>query len=364
MDVLVIDDEYSLRETVAQTLRAAGYRVTTAGSGREALDILWQGRQQLVVSDWHMPGMSGLELCRVIRNSDFRRYVYFILLTGSHETQDILDGLSAGADDYVTKPFHPRELVLRVNTGRRILRVESRDMVIFTLAKLAESRDLETGAHLERVRHYCQALARHLQHTPGFQETINDEFVRLVYETSPLHDIGKVAIPDSILLKPGRLTEQEFAVMKTHTTHAAQTLSAAVDEFPHAEFLRMAHDIALSHHERYDGSGYPRGLSGEDIPLCGRIVALADVYDALTSKRVYKAAMSHGDAKSLIVSERGRHFDPAIVEAFLSIEDKFLAIRALHSDDGFEAPAVALKPTAPSPVTDRPHQPRLAAASP
>ena len=363
MDVLVVDDEYSLRETVAHTLRAANYRVTTTGNGREALDILRQGGQQLVVSDWSMPGLSGLELCRAIRNADFRRYVYFILLTGHNRPQDTLDGLNAGADDYVTKPFHSQELVLRVNTGRRIISVESRDVTIFTLAKLAEFRDPETGAHLERVRGYSRALARQLQHTPEFRETIDDEFVRLVYETSPLHDIGKVAIPDSILLKPGRLTEQEFDVMKTHTSHAAQMLAEAIQEFPNAAFLRMAHDIALAHHERYDGSGYPRGLAGDDIPLCARIVALADVYDALTSQRVYKEAMSHEAAKSLIVNERGRHFDPAIVDAFLNIADQFLALRTRCTDDGVECPVAVPTPTTPRPVTDRPRHPRLVANS-
>lgn len=333
MEVLVIDDEIVLRETVAHTLRESGYQVTTACSGHEALEILKNGRQQLVISDWNMVGMSGLELCRIIRNTDFHRYIYFILLTSNNNKQDTLAGLNSGADDYITKPFHPQELILRVNTGRRIVRVESRDIVIFTLAKLAESRDPETGLHLDRVRRYCQALARHLQHAPDFRETINDEFVRLVYETSPLHDIGKVAIPDSILLKPGRLTEHEFEVMKTHTTHAATTLAAAIEEFPHADFLQMARDIAISHHERFDGSGYPRGLAGHDIPLCGRIVALADVYDALTSKRVYKEAMSHEDAKLIIEKERGRHFDPAIVDAFGNIADQFLTIRNQFSED-------------------------------
>lgn len=344
MDVLVVDDEVAFREHIADTLRAEGYRVTTSGNGREALELLQRERQQLVVSDWKMPGLSGLELCHAIRQSSLRRYVYFILLTGRDGPQDTVDGLSAGADDYVTKPFRPRELVLRVNTGRRIILVESREMVIFTLAKLAESRDPDTGSHLERVRGYSQVLTRHLQQTPEFQGTIHDEFVRLVYETSPLHDIGKVAIPDSILLNKGRLTEDEFEIMKTHTTGAAKILAAAVDQFPNADFLTMAHDIALSHHERYDGSGYPHGLTGDQIPLCGRIVALADVYDALTSRRMYKEAMSHEDAKSLIVSERGRQFDPVIVERFLEIEDQFHSIRTRHRGDQLGASQTVSNP--------------------
>lgn len=243
-----------------------------------------------------------------------------------------IGALSAGADDYVTKPFHPRELILRVNTGRRIISVESRDMTIFALAKLAESRDQETGEHLERVRGYCWALASRLQRTFRFGDQVDQEFIRTVYETCPLHDIGKVAIPDVILLKPGRLTADEFEVMKTHALHGANTLAAAIKEFPNAGYLRMAHDIALTHHERYDGAGYPQGLEGRQIPLCGRIMALADVYDALTSKRVYKDAVSHETARSIIVNDRGQHFDPTIVDACLEIEHEFLAIRAQYSE--------------------------------
>jgi putative two-component system response regulator len=163
---------------------------------------------------------------------------------------------------------------------------------------------------------------------------IDDDYVRLIYETSPLHDIGKVAIPDAILLKPGKLTADEFAVMKTHTVQGAQTLAAAMIEFPNAAFLRMSHDIALCHHERYDGRGYPRGLAGDAIPLCGRIVALADVYDALTSKRVYKSAMSHEEARTTIVAGRGAHFDPIVVDAFLHVEDEFLTIPSRYVENG------------------------------
>ncbi|MDP1560920.1 MAG: response regulator [Pirellulaceae bacterium] len=327
MDVLIVDDEPISRLAVAQTLQSAGYGVTVACSGEEALARLTHQNMQLVVCDWSMPGMNGLELCRTIRSNTLRRYIYILMLTSHNRPQDTLEGLEAGADDYVTKPFNPAELVLRVNTGRRIIRSESSDMTIFALAKLAESRDSDTGTHLERVRSYCRLLAQELQFHPAFRDVINDDYVHLIYETSPLHDIGKVAIPDSILLKPGKLTADEFEVMKTHTVHGAQTLAAAMNEFPNAEFLRMAHDIALCHHERYDGRGYPGRLAGEAIPLCGRIVALADVYDALTSKRVYKSAMSHEEARTIIVSERGEHFDPNVVDAFLQRENEFLRIQ-------------------------------------
>ena len=264
----------------------------------------------------------------------------------------------------MTKPFNPAELVLRVNTGRRIIRSESSDMTIFALAKLAESRDSDTGAHLERVRLYCRLLAQVLQIRPAFHNVINDDYVRLIYETSPLHDIGKVAIPDSILLKPGKLTADEFEVMKTHTVHGAQTLAAAMNEFPNAEFLRMAHDIALCHHERYDGRGYPRGLVAEAIPLCARIVALADVYDALTSKRVYKTAMCHDEARAIIVVERDSHFDAEVVDAFLQAEDEFQTIRSRYAENELERlqhPACANLSDVCSRGTSSGHEPIVAA---
>ena len=327
MNVLVVDDELIARRAAAHTLQQAGYDVTTAQDGREALDILARGQHRLVVTDWRMPGMDGVELCRAIRTGQFTHYIYCIMLTGQTRPEETIEGLSAGADDYVHKPFNPAELILRVNIGRRIIGLEMRDMTIFTLAKLAESRDPETGEHLQRVRSYCRVIAKHLQDNPTFCQQVDDEYVGLIYQTSPLHDIGKVAIPDRILLKPGRLTAEEFEIMKTHTVHGAATLDAALEEYPGTPFLEMARDIALGHHERYDGRGYPRGLAGDEIPLSARIMALADVYDALTSRRVYKEAYSHARAKAMITDEAGTHFDQAIVEAFLVHEQQFITVR-------------------------------------
>jgi putative two-component system response regulator len=332
MNVLVVDDENISLRTAAHTLQQAGYNVTMAHDGREALDILVQGQHRLVVSDWRMPRMDGVELCRAIRSGKFSHYIYFILLTGQTRPEETIEGLSAGADDYVFKPFNPSELILRVNIGRRIIGLETRDMTIFALAKLAESRDPDTGAHLERVRSYCRVIALHLQNNPKFSRQVDDEFVGLIYQTSPLHDIGKVAIPDSILLKSGRLTEQEFEIMKTHTLHGASTIEAVFREYPEAPFLEMARDIALSHHEKYDGSGYPQGLVGNDIPISARIMALADVYDALTSRRVYKEAFSHDNAKSMINNGAGAHFDPDIIEVFHVEEQQFIAIRKQYAE--------------------------------
>jgi putative two-component system response regulator len=327
MRVLIVDDNEVTLAMLNAALLNAGFEVQSARNGREAMEIIRKHQHRLVVSDWEMPEMTGIELCKQVRAEDLPGYVYFILLTGHDTPQDIVEGLSAGADDFVTKPFRSPELIARVRTGERVLSLETREVAIFAMAKLAESRDVETGHHLERVRSYCKLLAEQLALSGRFSQQIDHEFVRLIYLTSPLHDIGKIGIPDSVLLKPGRLNDREFDIMKMHTTFGAQTLEAALRMFPGVKFLEMARDIAASHHERIDGSGYPLGLSGEQIPLCARIVALADVYDAISSKRVYKSAMSHEIAKSIILDESAGHFDPDVARAFLEIESAFIAVR-------------------------------------
>jgi len=337
--ILIVDDDAVSLAISRRTVEQAGYDVEVARDGREALRVLSRGACRLVITDWMMPEMDGIELCREIRACDFSSYIYVILLTSRGETKDIVEGLSAGADDFLTKPFDPAELRVRVRTGERILSLETRDLAIFAMAKLAESRDPETGAHLERMRCYAKILARRLSGSPRFRHEINAEFVRTIYLTSPLHDIGKVGIPDSVLLKPGRLSDREFEIMKQHTLIGAETLGAALREHPGAGFLRMGRDIALTHHERWDGSGYPQGLAGQAIPLCGRIVAVADVYDALSAKRVYKQAFAHEVASSIIVGEAGTHFDPVIVEAFLAGEDEFIKVRNQFEDRDFDARA-------------------------
>ena len=219
-------------------------------------------------------------------------YVYVMLLTSHDAREQRVAGRRAGADDFISKPFDSQELLARIETAERILSLETRDVAIFAMAKLAESRDPETGAHLERVRAYSRVLATHLSGLDKYRTEVNAEYIRLIYLTSPLHDIGKVGIPDCVLLKPGRLSDREFEIMKTHAALGAQTLEAALRQFPGVKFLQMARDIAAAHHERFDGSGYPNRLVGDAIPLCGRIVALADVYDAMTSRRVYKDAFT------------------------------------------------------------------------
>ena len=337
MRVLIVDDDEMIRLMLEDALVDAGYEVVTAANGREAMQIIRSASCQLVISDWQMPEMTGVELCRAVRGEDLPGYVYFILLTSKDSVQERVEGLRAGADDFVGKPFEPSELIARVGTGKRVLSMETRDVAIFAMAKLAESRDPETGAHLERVRSYCRLLANQLAANGKYRDEITPEYAHLIYLTSPLHDIGKVGIPDSVLLKPGRLSDREFEIMKTHAALGAQTLDAALRQFPGVKFLQMGRDIAATHHERYDGTGYPSQLAGENIPLCGRIVALADVYDALTSRRVYKAAFAHDIACSMIVGESGTQFDPAVAEAFANNHERFAAIRDQFND----APSMA-----------------------
>jgi putative two-component system response regulator len=331
--VLVAEDEPLTAEIVGNFLTGLDYEVTVARDGREAFRLIRNGGYRIVISDWEMPEMSGLELCRRIRSRGFGAYIYIILLTSHSGTTNLIQGLNAGADDFVTKPFQPGEFRVRLRVAQRVLSLESRDLIIFSLAKLAESRDPETGAHLERIREYSRVLVEELATRPEFQNQVDGDFAETIYLTSPLHDIGKVGIPDRVLLKPGALSESEFEIMKQHTVVGSNTLSAAVEAHPNARFLRMARDIAWTHHERFDGNGYPRGLAGEDIPLCGRIVAVADVYDALTTKRVYKPAFSHEKSRSILVEGRGRHFDPFLIDAFLAREADFTRIRQQFSSE-------------------------------
>ncbi len=330
-NVLIVDDDSTTRISLKAVVESFGYRVAVASSGEEAFALLKEHQCRIVISDWEMPGMSGPELCWKIREANFSRYTYFILLTSHDSSDHIVQGLEAGADDFITKPYNPAELRVRVQSAERIEALDTMDVTIFSLAKLAESRDPETGAHLERVRKYVKIIAQEMMGTAGHEE-IDTEFIRLMYATSPLHDIGKVAIPDSVLLKPGQLSDQEFEIMKSHAVAGADTLKAALVRYPDQRFLQIAHDIARSHHERYDGSGYPDGLVGQDIPLAARIMAIADVYDALTSKRVYKDAYTHKVASDIIRDGVGAHFDPQVVLAFERVEAQFEEVRVKYQE--------------------------------
>lgn len=327
MRVLVVDDDPTGLIALQAFLSSYGYEVATATNGQEAFEMIQAGDYRLVISDWEMPELNGIDLCRMVRKRQLASYVYFILLTGRQAEEDLVQGLEAGADDFLRKPFNPEELRVRLRSAERIAALESRDIFIFSLAKLAESRDNDTGAHLERMREYSRVLAEEISTFEKYKNILDADYVRTIYATSPLHDIGKVGIPDSILLKPGKLTTEEFEVMKTHTLIGYDTLEAAVENNPSAKFYRFAQEIVLTHHERWDGGGYPNGIRGEEIPLSGRIVSVADVYDALTTKRVYKAAFPHEKAREIILEGRGKAFDPDVVDAFVARESDFVRIK-------------------------------------
>jgi putative two-component system response regulator len=353
--ILIVDDsEINLK--VLDQLLNSDYELCRARSGLEALAKIRQFSPDLVVLDIMMPGLDGYETCRQIKAGPLGAFTPVILVSAKASTSERLQGYEAGADDYLVKPFDHDELLAKVRIHFRLRSamedlwkangkihqfncelermvsqqttevVATRDIAIFALAKLAESRDPETGEHLERMRNYCRILAEELHCQGPWQERTAETFVDDIYRSSPLHDIGKVGIPDAILLKPGRLTSEEFDIMKRHTVIGATALEEAVRYNTSGGFLTMAIDIARHHHERFDGHGYPDGLAGEAIPLSARVVAVADVYDALTSARVYKPAYDPELARQMIEEEEGLQFDPAVVTAFRRRYDEILEL--------------------------------------
>lgn len=326
MKILIVDDELVSRKKMDLLVRSLGHETIVASEGVEGWEAWKKERARMVITDWMMPRMDGLELCRRIREAEGSQYIYIIMVTSREDVTDLVRGMDAGADDFITKPFVKEEVAVRIRAGERISGFETRDIVIFSLARLVESRDSETGHHLERIRHYSKTLAITISKSDNPPKEIDGLFVDNIFLTSPLHDIGKVGIPDHILLKPGRFDDEEFEIMKRHSRIGFDTLNEALKRYPKADYLRMSAEIALSHHEKFNGTGYPDGLKGEEIPLSARILALADVYDALVSKRIYKEAYSHDKAKSIIEQERGKHFDPRVVDAFLSCKEEFIEI--------------------------------------
>lgn len=339
MKILAVDDDDIALAVMHKVLTKENHDVWLARDGEEALEILRHNDIRVVVSDWNMPRMDGLQLCQRLRSSAGAEYIYIIMVTSRSSKDEMLAGLWMGADDFIAKPYEPVELLVRLRNAERIMAMETTSLTLFSLAKLAESKDSDTGKHLDRIREYSRALTMQMLTDTNLASQVPPRFADLIYQTCPLHDIGKVGIPDSVLLKPDSLNDQEWAIMKRHAEIGADTLNAALKLHPTAEFLRMARDIAWAHHERWDGTGYPRGLKGDDIPLCARIVALADVYDAMTTQRVYKMAHSHDITRGMILQGAGKHFDPAVVAAFMAIEPQFLEIHDRHAD--FETPVLA-----------------------
>jgi putative two-component system response regulator len=303
-----------------------------------------------------MPDLDGIEVCRRLKGDPRTRHIPVIFLTAMSKSEDERVGLEAGAVDYITKPISPPILLARVKTHlqlkagsdflkdknaylesevyRRTREVQAiQDVTILTMASLAETRDNETGNHIRRTQHYVKALAIKLRDHPRFAGYFTNHVIDLLFKSAPLHDIGKVGIPDKILLKPGKLTPDEFEIMKTHTTLGRDAIEQAERQLgTPVEFLKVAKEIAYSHQEKWDGSGYPEGLAGDGIPVSARLMAVADVYDALISRRVYKPAFPHERAVEMIAEGRGKHFDPDITDAFLEIREDFRTIAKRFAD--------------------------------
>jgi putative two-component system response regulator len=354
--ILIVDDTPDNIAMLSSLLNST-YRTKAATTGEKALQLAGSDNApDLILLDIMMPGMDGYEVCRRLTQDPKTADIPVIFLTGRSDVEGEQKGLELGAVDYITKPFSPPIVVSRIRThlqlknvrdflkdkseflekevARRTREVSTiQDVTMVAMGSLAETRDNETGNHIRRSQYYVKVLADRMKDYPRFKEYLTLETIELLYKSAPLHDIGKVGIPDHILLKPGKLTPEEFDIMKTHTTLGRDAIMTAEKQLDSpTSFLRVAREIAWSHHEKWDGTGYPQGLSEDETPVSGRLMALADVYDALISKRVYKSAFTHEKAVSIIQEGSGNHFDPAIVEAFLDISDRFREIAQKYSD--------------------------------
>lgn len=352
MKILIVDDNETNLKILSLILSKDGYNVHTTKLPENVPNILEIFSPHLILLDINMPKKSGFDLCRELKFSEQFKNIPIIFISALSDSQDIVKGFNMGAIDYITKPFKSEEVRARIATHLKItqlqeeLKIQNLNLekrvqeqvqeiantqmaIIFSLAKLAQSRDDDTGLHLERVQEYCGLLAEELKNNSCYSNIISDNFITSIKEASPLHDIGKVGISDNILLKPGKLTDEEFEIMKTHTTIGYNTLKEVNEKFGNNAFIETGMLIARHHHERFDGNGYPDRLSGQNIPLAARIMAIADVYDALRSKRIYKDAFSQEKSISIILEGKGSQFDPIIVDAFLRIADKFSEVSTL-----------------------------------
>ncbi|UCG07964.1 MAG: response regulator, partial [Desulfobacterales bacterium] len=346
--ILLVDDNATNLKILHDTLDNLGYHLLVAKNGEGALAIARKTTLSLILLDIMMPEMDGYEVCERLKAEEKTRDIPVIFITALSDDADEAKGLALGAVDYITKPFNPDLVRARVRNHLELKRyrdyleqlVEERTreialtqaITIESLATLAEYRDPETGGHIKRTQNYVKALAMHLKQHPRFRDELADENIELLYRSAPLHDVGKVGVPDLILLKTGKLTEEEFEEMKKHTNYGHDALHITEQKLGQNSFLRCAKEIAFTHQEKWDGSGYPRGLKADEIPISGRLMALADVYDAMISKRIYKPPLPHEEAVRIITEGSGKHFDPDIVDAFLALEHTFRNIALTFSD--------------------------------
>lgn len=355
--VLIVDDEPSNLALISEILKS-DYRVRVANSGSRGL-LLARTKPvpDLILLDVMMPDLSGHDVLKTLKSEPSTQNIPVIFITAMDSQEDQVNGFQLGAVDYITKPIMPAVVLARVQTHIELKSAHDRlfdqntwlesevqkrmfenDLIqqvsIRALAHLAETRDPETGNHILRTQHYVHELAIQLKQDPRFNAILDDHYIELLTRSAPLHDIGKVAIPDQILLKPGPLSDNEWIIMKTHAERGAAAIELAEQDVAmKVDFLVLAKEIAHWHHERWDGKGYPDGLSGDAIPLSARIMAVADVFDALTTKRVYKPPMPFGEARDLIVAGRGSQFDPDMIDAFQNSYTTFKQIAKRFDDD-------------------------------
>ncbi|MBF0588232.1 MAG: two-component system response regulator [Magnetococcales bacterium] len=353
--ILAVDDTPANIDVVKGVL-SHNYVVQAAVNGKMALKIIERKRPDLILLDIMMPEMDGYEVCQTIKGNPDTAEIPVIFLTAKAEVADETKGLAVGAVDYITKPISPPILIERVKTHlalkiardqlknqneeleeRVLIRTqqmeELQDVAMVAMGSLAEARDPETGNHIRRTQHYIKILALHLSDHPRFRDFLTPQNITSLYKSAPLHDIGKVGVPDHILLKPGKLTVEEFTEMKKHAAFGRDAILAAEHTMSRADnFLIFAKEIAYYHHEKWDGGGYPEGLKGDDIPISARLMAIADVYDALISRRVYKPPFPHEKALAIIQEGRGSHFDPDMVDAFMEISEKFFEVAQKFAD--------------------------------
>ncbi|MFZ6688493.1 HD domain-containing phosphohydrolase [Undibacterium sp. SXout11W] len=346
--ILVIDDTPE-NLTLMRNLLSGSFFVKIAPSGERGLDIAKNNDLDLILLDIVMPDMDGYQVCQHLKNDPATKDIPVIFLTAKNSLDDEQYGLDLGAVDFISKPFNPTiflsrirsqlllrkaQILLQDQNKRLEVEVKNRtkdltelqDATILSMASMAETRDNETGNHILRTQEYVKMLSKYLQTHPLFKNFLTDENIEILFKSAPLHDIGKIGIPDSILLKPGRLTDEEMTIMKTHTTIGKQIIESTERRLGRSiPFLQIAKEIAFSHQEKWNGSGYPMGLNGNQIPISARLMAVADVYDALISRRVYKPAMTHEQAVEIMLEGRGSHFDPDILDAFLQVQSEFAA---------------------------------------
>lgn len=355
--ILIVDDTPDNIFILSEILKNE-YTVLAASSGAEALRVAGcMPRPDCILLDVLMPEIDGYEVCRRLKAQEQTKGIPVIFVTTLDDAHDEALGIELGAVDYLTKPVRPPVVLARVhnhmrlkeyqdNLEREVLRrtweiVRTQDVALLSLAALTESRDNELSGHFCRTQRVARLLAKELAQLPGYAEFFQKVSIDTLYKSIPLHDVGKVSIPDHILLKAGKLSNEEFEIMKRHTVRGRDILARAERHLGQDSFLAVARDIAYSHHEWWDGSGYPEGLAGSRIPLPGRVMAIVDVYDALISKRVYKDPMPHREAIRIIADGRGIHFDPEITDIFMAHEEMIREISFAYADCDLERRALA-----------------------